>query len=186
MNNKIEKEIELLRASDNNELTYMKNYNELKMKDVKSFYNHNQEVKKILEDKAKTNIIGLTISITLIMVFINITELINSFENLNIKIIILILAIMSVGYMIVASLLSINLLVNKNIVFRIQPSDLTLEKNLLKRKYALLTELTIKQNLIRNNYIYSSYECIRNSLILLFTIFIMLLLARSSFYMVHN
>ena len=113
-NNKIEKKIELLKEMDNIELTYMKNYNELKMKDVKSFYNNNQEVKKILEDKAKTNIIGLTISISLIMGFMNISELINNIENLYIKIIILILAIMSVGYMIGASLLSIALLVNKN------------------------------------------------------------------------
>ncbi|MBP2073419.1 hypothetical protein [Thermoanaerobacterium butyriciformans] len=67
-------------------------------------------------------------------------------------------------------------LVKENSVYKIWPEDLLSGEEKLKEVYALNTEMNINKNIIRNNYIYTSYECIINSLICLSIIFLLSLL----------
>jgi hypothetical protein len=175
-NKKIKNKLDLL-DSGKADLEYMKEYNTLSIDQLKDFYNDTFEIKNKLEDKAKINIVGLTISISLILGLSNlITEINESFGMNWITIIVIILSFFSFGYMVTAGILSMAVLVKENSVYKIWPKDLLLGEEKLKEIYALNTEMNINKNIIRNNYTYTSYECIINSLICLSIIFLLSLL----------
>lgn len=170
-NNKIKTKLNLL-SSVKTDLEYMKEYNALSIDQLKDFYNDTFEIKNKLEDKAKINIVGLTISISLILGLSNLITKINESFGMNwITIIVIILSFFSFGYMVAAGILSMAVLVKENSVYKIWPEDLLSGEEKLKEVYALNTEMNINKNIIRNNYIYTSYECIINSLICLSIIF---------------
>lgn len=175
-NNKIKNKLNLL-SSVKTDLEYMKEYNALSIDQLKDFYNDTFEIKNKLEDKAKINIVGLTISISLILGLSNLITKINESFGMNwITIIVIILSFFSFGYMVAAGILSMAVLVKENSVYKIWPEDLLSGEEKLKEVYALNTEMNINKNIIRNNYIYTSYECIINSLICLSIIFLLSLL----------
>lgn len=125
------------------------------------------ETKNRFEDKAKTIIAALTIAITLIL---NLSKII---DTIGTKIplpyfnyVIFILAILSILYMLLAGIMSIQVLIKENILYSI-----SLEKRTDKKSIFQSTQQNINQNLIRNNIIYAAYLSIRNSVICLLIIF---------------
>lgn len=127
------------------------------------------ETKNRFEDKAKTIIAALTIAITLIL---NLSKMIDTiitnvpFPYFNY--VIFLLAIVSILYMVIAGIMSIQVLIKENLLYSITLDDRT-NKN--KKGVYQKTQQNINQNLIRNNIIYAAYLSIRNSVICLLIIF---------------
>jgi hypothetical protein len=175
-NKKISKKINDLLKSEG-QLVYMDGYSNIEIDVLKDFYNDTFEIKNKLEDKAKLNIIGLTISISLIFSFSSLITKIN--ENIGflwIKIVILIVSVSALLYMLSAGMLSMAVLIKHNTVYKMRICDFAGNEKTIKKAYALNTELNINKNIIRNNYVYTSYESILNSFICLVFIFLISIL----------
>ncbi len=132
-------------------------------------YNAAIDTKNRLEDKAKTIIAALTIAITLVL---NLSRVI---DKIIVKIpikyfnyVVFILAILCVLYMLIAGIMSIQVLIKENIVYPLSLEDRT-SKNLKSILQSI--NLNVNQNLIRNNIIYASYRAIRNSVVCLVIVF---------------
>jgi len=132
-------------------------------------YSETFKFKDKLEDKAKTNIIGVTISISLILgASTFLSNINNKFNCVWLSWAVFGLFTLAVLYMIIAGVISIKVLISENSVHTLSLSnqnshseyDNCISKNRLK-------------NIIRNNYVYTSYECIRNSIVALFLILIL-------------
>lgn len=140
-------------------------------------YNQTIDVKNTLEDKAKTNIAAFTVSISLILGLSALISSIYGYINTKfIHYIIFIITILGMVYMTIASLLSINMLNNENVVY--MPDLLGFNKSEIElyKMYMESIDLNKKQNLIRNNIIFTAYECIRNSVTCFFIVFIISIL----------
>ena len=134
------------------------------IKFLENDYNATVEAKNKFEDKAKTIVAALTISITLIL---NLSKIIDTVvTKFPIGHFIFILAILAILYMIMAGIMSIQVLIKENLLYQIP-----LEKRTDKKSIFQSTQKNINQNLIRNNIIYASYISIRNSVICLLIIF---------------
>lgn len=150
------------------------NIEEIDIKYLQEDYKSELEAKNRFEDKAKTIIAALTISITLILNLSKIIESITSkYELLIIEWIIFILAILAIMYMLIAGIMSIQVLIKENLIYSITLTERT-EKN--KKNIYIKIQKNINQNLIRNNIIYTAYCSIRNSVICLFIIFVLAIL----------
>ena len=139
---------------------------------LKERYLDTLKIKDKLEDKAKINGAGITISITLIMGATNfLSSIATKFANPVVTWISFIVFILSVIYMIVAGILSFQILMNGN---RIGVIKLDTCGSKIKYREQLCNSISYNQkyNTIRNNYIFSSYQCIRNAIILLVVVFI--------------
>lgn len=134
-------------------------------------YKSTIDAKNRFEDKAKTILAALTIAITLIL---NLSKIIDTvlakFESPVINILIFVLAVLAIVYMLMAGIMSIQVLIKENIVY---PISLTDKISQDKKSIYITTQLNINQNLIRNNIIYSAYRSIRNSVLCLVIIFIL-------------
>lgn len=138
--------------------------------DLQQLYDIDKSIKDKLEDKAKTNIIGVTISVTLIMGAYSLIQNVISKHAYSILFwIAFCLFILSVIYMLAAGINSIHVLTAEN-VFHIPEIGLTDEEK--KKDYDKQIGLNRARNTIRNNYVYTSYECIRNSLVCLFVVMV--------------
>lgn len=137
-------------------------------------YKETFETKIRLEEKAKTNVIGITIAITLITGASNIITTINSkFPFWFIQWISFAILLVSVVYLIIAGILAIKILCNENEMFFISV-DATYKKDLNSAlEYDECTAKNICRNIIRNNLIFSSYACIKNALICMVAILIL-------------
>lgn len=62
---------------------------------------------------------------------------------------------------------SMNILINENIVYKMNFKDYVLKESLVRQEYNYNIIENCKQNLRRNNIIFASYQCIVNSLILI-------------------
>lgn len=82
--------------------------------------------------------------------------------------VIFILAILSILYMLLAEIMSIQVLIKENILYPISLENRTDKKSIFQS-----TQQNINQNLIRNNIIYAAYLSIRNSVICLLIIFVL-------------
>lgn len=163
-------------------LVHMEGYSQLNMDTLKDFYNDSFDIKNKPEDKAKLNIAGLTISISLILGLSTLIGKINErIDALWIRFTVVAVSTIALLYMILAGILSIAVLIKHNEVYKMQPHDFTGDEEIQKKAYALNTELNVNKNIIRNNYIYTSYECIRNSFICLVIIFIVSMLPINAF-----
>ncbi len=150
------------------------NIEEIDIKYLEEDYKSELEAKNRFEDKAKTIIAALTIAITLILNLSKIIEAIASkYDLLIIEWMIFILAILAIVYMLVAGIMSIQVLIKENLLYSITLTERT-EQN--KEKIYIKTRQNINQNLIRNNIIYTAYCSIRNSVICLIVIFILTIL----------
>lgn len=143
------------------------NIEEIDIKYLEDDYKSTLEAKNRFEDKAKTIIAALTIAITLIL---NLSKIIDTVAN-KIPIPyfdygIFILAILSILYMLMAGIMSIQVLIKENLLYSI-----SLEKRKDKKSIYQSTQQNVNQNLIRNNIIYAAYLSIRNSVICLLLIF---------------
>lgn len=133
-------------------------------------YKNTMDIKNRLEDKAKTTIATLTISITLILNISNIIETI--FQKYNFAIInisISILAVLSIVYMLIAGIVSIQVLIKENKVYPLSAIERTKSD---KAHIYKTTQLNINQNIVRNNMIFAAYRAIRNSVICLVILFV--------------
>lgn len=125
-----------------------------------------------LEDKAKSMTLAITVSVTLILGLID--KISTVFETINFVLIrglIASISILAIWYMIIAGLASAKVFLTDIMVYKIDDTD----GNLLQQyqKNIILNRLS---NIVRSNYIYTAYECLRNSLILLFCLFVFLVI----------
>ena len=145
------------------------NIDTIEYKYLEEGYKNSVEAKNRFEDKAKSILAALTIAITLILNLSKTVDLVlDKISNQYGKYIIFIIAISSIIYMMIAGLMSIQVLIKENILYSI-PVDKRTDKKIIFKS----TKMNGQQNLIRNNIIFASYELIRNSLIALLVIFIL-------------
>lgn len=138
--------------------------------DLQQIYDFDKSIKDKLEDKAKTNIIGVTISVTLIMGAYSLIQNVISKHGYSFLFwIAFCLFILSVIYMLAAGISSIHVLTAEN-VFHIPEIGLTDDEK--KKDYDKQIGFNRARNTIRNNYVFTSYECIRNSLVCLFAVMV--------------
>ena len=127
--------------------------------------------KERFEDKAKTNIIGVTISVSLILgSYTLLTNIYNKYESGSmLGVISALVFTLSVVYMISAGIHATHVIIGENEVYQVNETEASSKND----AYFLSIGLNRLKNLIRNNHVYVSYICIRNSLICLF--FVMLI-----------
>ena len=162
--------------SDITKIVIPNNINQIDTKYLEDDYKATIETKNKFEDKAKTIIAALTIAITMTL---NLSKMI---EEAATKVQVPYFsycvfgdAILSILYMLVAGIMSIQVLIKENILYPIP-----LEKRTEKTSIYQATQQNINQNLIRNNIIYAAYISIRNSVICLLVIFILAVLPYQS------
>lgn len=140
------------------------------IQELKNLYDSDLRWKDKLEDKAKTNVIGVTISVTLIMGAYTLIQYISSkFGNSVLFWIGFALFILSVAYMLEAGIHAIHVLTVENVIYYPTPGH---EEEELKNNLNLQIGLNRAQNTLRNNFVFTSYECIRNALICLFVVMV--------------
>lgn len=131
------------------------------------------ERKKVLEDKAKTNVIGITIAISLIMGAYGLCNSVYSkYPNFSIHWLVFAVFSISVFYMICAGTLSISTIINENQVYCPFNNGVGSVDDVLKKDLDKCIGQNRIQNIIRNNNVYTTYECIRNALLCLFLVLI--------------
>ena len=134
---------------------------DIDIKCLEDDYKSAVEAKNRFEDKAKTII--ETIS--------------DKYDYDLVDILIFILAVLAIIYMLIAGIMSIQVLIKENILHSIPLSERTKKD---KKSIYIKTQLNVNQNLIRNNIIFSAYESIRNSVICLIVIFILTIIPYSN------
>lgn len=138
--------------------------------DLKELYETETTRKSKFEDKAKTNVIGITISVTLIMGACTLMQ--NVKDNYSDGIIYWIaftIYVLSVIYMLEAGLHAIRVITSENVVHIPNLKKTEKEK---KIEYDKAIAMNRARDLIRNNYVFTSYECIRNALFCLFIVMV--------------
>lgn len=75
--------------------------------------------------------------------------------------------------MLSAGILVVKILTNENEVYKVELKSVGLGGDVLEKDYAKCILQNQNKNLIRNNNLFTSYECIRNSLVCLFIIVVM-------------
>lgn len=157
-----------MKNSDIDNIEIPENLDEINIQHLRDDYQTTLEVKNRFEDKAKTIIAALTIAITLIL---NLSKIIDTVTKKvaspYFSFVIFAIAFFSIVFMLMAGVMSIQVLIKENLLFRI-----SLEDRENKESIFINTQLNINQNLIRNNIIYAAYLYIRNSVICLLTIFV--------------
>lgn len=162
-------------------LAYVDNAEQLTCETLKEKYEDTFKIKDKLEDKAKTNIVGITVAITLVVGASDMLSAINNkFQLPVLQWASFSLFVVCIGYMLIAGLLVIQVLIDQNETYFIKLSSLASGDEALKEDYdKCITQNQIKNN-IRNNYVFTSYACIRNSLICLFIILIFVAIPHNS------
>ena len=155
-------------------LSYVENSDRLDLKILKEQYDETFKAKEKIEDKAKTNIIGVSISITLIMGASGmLSELNNKYPFPVFSWATFALIVVSIAYMLIAGILVIRLLTNENEVYVVSLNSIASSGETLRNDYDKRISQNRNKNIIRNNYLFTSYECIRNSLVCLFAILVL-------------
>lgn len=155
-------------------LSYIENSDQINLDILKDRYDETFKTKEKIEDKAKTNIIGISISITLIMGASGILSVLNNkYLSPAVSWVAFVLIVVSIIYMLTAGILIIRLLTNENEVYMVTLSELASGGEILRDQYGKRISQNQNRNVIRNNYLFTSYECIRNSLVCLFVILIL-------------
>lgn len=155
-------------------LTYIEYSDLINLDILKGRYDETFKAKEKIEDKAKTNIIGISISITLIMGASGILSVLNNkYLSPAVSWVAFVLIVVSIIYMLTAGILIIRLLTNENEIYMVTLSELASGGEILRDQYGKRISQNQNKNVIRNNYLFTSYECIRNSLVCLFVILIL-------------
>lgn len=129
------------------------------------------ETKKILEDKAKSTLIAITISSSLIV------NLLKSLQDMKSNSILLLVLLVLVGfvsllYMVIAGVLSLYSIGEVNTFAIMFPEDYLLHEKEKKTLMADNIEYNYLCNLKRNNFMSTSYRCMITSISLLVVIYI--------------
>jgi hypothetical protein len=174
VNRIIEKRMQSINNNDQT-LEYMHNYASLTIDEVQQFHQKSLDQMKSLEDKAKINVLGVTIAVSLI------TGLATSFRAFKdsvffgtaLEISIAVFSVLSVAYMSMSGLVALVVLGDKNKVYQLFPNEMRLPDKDKIKQLALYTELNVNLNIIRNNYVYAGYRSIVYVVILLSIMFIL-------------
>ncbi len=135
-------------------LAKVKNADMLSLEVIKEQYNETFRVKESLEDKAKTNVIGVTISITLIMGASGVLSVLNKkYPSPVLSWALFFLIVISVAYMATAGILVIRLLTNENEMYVVDLSSLASDEAKQRNDYDKRISQNRNKNIIRNNYI---------------------------------
>ncbi|MGL4874950.1 MAG: hypothetical protein ACRC30_09915 [Clostridium sp.] len=141
---------------------------------VKGEYENSLLRVKQFEEKAKTNLIAISISVTITLGLIKpITDIYQKYQSVYISNIIFIISIFTVGFMLYGGVESLKVIMDKNIIYKAGIKELSESEESLKRIYGMYGELNEINNSIRNNYINTSYKCMKNALVLLISIFLL-------------
>lgn len=123
-----------------------------------------------LEDKAKVQIVGITIANSIIFgVAGNLKNI--SHNSTCFKWVMYAVLIVSVIYMSSSGLEAINMLINKNYFYYLPYNFSELEDDKKRRSYNAIIVKNQLQNTIRNNAISTSYTLMRNAILLLILVF---------------
>lgn len=138
---------------------------------LQDLYGETIQTKEKLENKATTNVIGVTVAVTLIMGASSLMhDVIAKYGTDKLFWIICFLFICAVIYMLAAGIHAIHMLTDENVVYK---AAVGLDQQNTKVELDKKIALNRAQNIIRNNYIFTSYICIRNSLICLFAVMVL-------------
>lgn len=138
---------------------------------LKSMLQDNRHRMERMEDKAKVQIAGITIAISIVFgVAGNLKDI--AHDSLCFKWIAFVVLLLSVIYMFSAGLNATNMLINKN-VFYYLPNNISEKDDGDKRKAfnAIIVKNQL-QNTLRNNEISTSYIQMRNSIVLIIVVFV--------------
>ena len=154
---------------------YMDNIDVIPIENFRQKYNETFEVKNKFEDKAKTNVMGITIAITIIMGASGLTSsLISKYPCDAFRWASFIILLVAIIYLLISGINAIKVLFDENDMSIIDLVDLSADNNETKEKIADITNRNINRNIVRNNTLYSSYICIRNALICMMALFILI------------
>lgn len=131
---------------------------------LEKIYNNTFDVKKTIEDKAKSGILGVTVAVGLI------SSVSSSYDNLSV--IAICLYIIALLYSLIAGYLSLKVLGDKNTVYQLGFRDLLLNDEEHKEALLINSQLNIEQNVNRQNYVYSSYRHLVYSLLIMVIAFL--------------
>lgn len=142
------------------------------LKKLKCLFKETMVAKEKLEAKAKSMTLAITVSVTLIL---GLSDTISKiFEMINIffiRFLIALIGIMAIGYMIISGLSSAKIFLTNIMIYKVNEAE-----DDLRQQYKKCIILNRLSNNVRSNYIFTSYECLRNSLVLLFFIFTFLVI----------
>lgn len=150
------------------------NFDVIPIESFRQKYTETFNIKNKFEDKAKTNVVGITIAITIIMGASGLIDsLIRKYTSVPLHWISFILLSISIIYLLVSGIDAIRVLFNENTMSIVDLPDLSADDIGTKEKYDDYTNRNINRNIVRNNIVYSSYICIRNALICMMVLFIL-------------
>lgn len=138
---------------------------------LKSMLEDNRHRMERMEDKAKVQIAGITIAISIIFgVAGNLKDIVH--DSSYFKWVVFVVLLLSVIYMFSAGLNAINMLINNN-TFHYLPSNISERDDGDKRRaYNAAIVKNQLQNTLRNNEISTSYIQMRNSIVLIIVDFV--------------
>lgn len=140
---------------------------------VKEAYDSSISRMKQFEEKAKTNLVAITISVPITFGLIKpISDIYDKYDNVYLKVLIFFISILVVSFMLYGGVISLGVLMDKNRVYNVGLRELSEDGESHKNIYGMYGELNEIINTIRNNSINTSYRCMKNSLILLSIIFL--------------
>lgn len=156
------------------ELEYIKFDEKSDFEPVKGEYENSLVRAKQFEEKAKTNLIAISISVTITLGLIKpIIDIYQKYQSIYVSNMIFIISIFTVGFMLYGGVESLKVIMDKNIIYKIGIKELSEPKESLKKIYGMNGELNEINNSIRNNYVNTSYKCMKNALVLLIVIFLL-------------
>lgn len=155
-------------------VSYIDNIDEITIDSFKQKYAETFETKNKFEDKAKTNVVGITIAITVIMGASGlIGSLSSKYPSAILHWISFSILLVAIIYLLVSGIEAIKVLFKENSMSTIDLSDMSIDSIEAKEKYDDCINRNINRNIIRNNIVYSSYICIRNALICMMLLFVL-------------
>ena len=165
---------EKINSEDNQSIVaFMDNVDTISIESFRQKYAATFDVKNRFEDKAKTNVIGITIAITVIMGASGLIDsLIKKYTYISFHWISFVLLLAAIIYLLVSGIDAIKVLFDENTMSTIDLPELSADGIETKRKYDDCINRNINRNIVRNNMVYSSYICIRNALICMMVLFI--------------
>lgn len=162
-------------------IAYMDYSDKISLDVFKQKYAETFDVKNKFEDKAKTNVIGITIAITVIMGASGLTlSISNKFTSDVLQWVSFTVLLLAIIYLLLSGIRAIKVLFQENVMSTIELSDISSDDKEMKEKYDACINQNINRNIIRNNIVFSSYICIRNALICMVVLFCLVAIPFSS------
>ena len=171
-NKKLKEKINSKESQSN--IAFMDNVDTISIDGFRQKYYETFDIKNKFEDKAKTNVIGITIAITVIMGASGLIDtLVKKYTYISFHWISFVFLLAAIVYLLTSGIDAIKVLFDEITMSTVDLSDLSADDISAKEKYDDCTNRNINRNIVRNNIVYSSYICIRNALICMMVLFIL-------------